>query len=358
MSDDIIDRLRARVTHPVFNRAFVPVQADDDTLHVRAGPFSGPVYTITDTDGDGDLTKLPSLLDGHNDIDEIVREFSPDQRTDVIETLFQFVEHGIVYDASRDESDRSWPYLSLTDSFGTQNRQLLESTELLVISVGSIGSYIAQDVLDMGVGSIRFATPLGDTPVPTGVDDRFRLTDRTIEAEIRDADILVYATDDSYPRLTRKVNELTNDESTPWMLAQVLGFDGLVGPTIFPGESACYECLVKRMAPNVQRWSAYQEFRRTVEEDNSLSTITLSPLSRLVAGFAALDLVHLLAYGQAFTVEKAISVSALDISVEVNNVLKYPRCDVCGKKTGDDVARFIDQTDLSAIRSRQDGGKR
>lgn len=348
VAEDRHERLRERLAYPVVNPAFVPAMVDPNTLHVRAGPWTGPALTVEESDEENALADLVSMLDGGTHLDEILTAFDEDDHPAILGLFERMMRKNVLYDAGERDSARGWPQLVLAPEFRTANWEALESAEVLVVNAGRIGPGMAEDLLATGVGTVRFAQPVesaaADVSHLDGAANFAAVED--VEAAIEESRHVVLAADREYSHLGRAVNERAHETGTPWMLVQRRGLDGLVGPTIFPGETGCYECLESRIEANLPADDGYRTFRAALDDDESLATVGLPSYARMLAGYATVDLLHLLGYGRSFTAGRTLAVSFLDLSVEVNDVLKLPRCRVCGKTAGDDVKRFVTVEDV------------
>lgn len=342
---------------PTLNPSVVPVSVDDDVVHVRAGPWTGPVLTLRASD-DGEVERLFGLLDGTNDLDSILDAFDPDDREAVLSVLEKMRRRNLVYDGAAVDGERGLPQLLLSPGFEEDERARLGDREALVVSAGDVGRQIASDLLDAGVGTIRFAQPLPEAAVDApGLDasDRVRRVESgDLTDAVERADALVYAADREYPALGEEVNRTAHAADTPWLLAQVRGLDGLVGPTVFPGETGCLHCLERRIESGVDA-DRYGGFRRALDAAPDATPTGLACYDRLVAGYAAVDFLHLLAFGRSFTAGRAVTVSFADLSVSVEDVLRLPRCPVCGRSRGEDRARFVGVEDLADAVDAGDG---
>lgn len=359
MSDDVVERVTENHEYPDFNPAFVPVRVDDDTLHIRAGPWSGPIFTIRDVEHDRELTRLVDLLDGQTHVEDVLAAFDEDQRPEVARVLEGLYDQDVLFDRGERADDRSWPYMELKHSFHDKNRERLEAKDLLVVDAGGMGTMVAEDLLEMGVGEVQYLAPDDDSP-PVGTladHDRFRTVDADLETAVAAANFAVYTADDANTSLLDDLNRTAFEHDVPWVPAQIQGFDAIVGPAIYPGETPCYECFRDRKQSNVQNVEGYRAYERGLDERDDLSTLTTPAVERLVAGYLALDLTHLLAYGTGFTAGRVFTVDTLEMEMEANDVLKMPRCDVCGTSQGADYQRFITMDDVVEASDRMsDGG--
>ena len=345
------------LVRPILNPAFVAVASGPNTLQIRAGPWSGRVMTIREDDEDEALEELFGKLDGEHTIEEILAPYDDEDREAILGLFGQLREKNIVYDAADWNGEVGRPQLQVTSRFTGKTADRLEESSVLVAGVGELGPQIAADLVRSGVGSVTF-TSLADGGAED--DDPLGLLDGLADEEalelldgdgdvveaLEEVDAAMLATDEDRPEIAAAFNEFAHEAGTPWMLAQVRGFDGLVGPVVFPGETACYRCLERRIESNASDPKAYAAYRDGIADEPTMASVGLPSFARTVAGYATVDLLYLLAYGQAFTVGRTVVLNFLDLSTEVNEVLKVPRCKVCGTSPGEDVKRFVTLDDL------------
>ncbi|ELZ10814.1 hypothetical protein C479_08383 [Halovivax asiaticus JCM 14624] len=359
MTDDsndteTIEQVREELERPVFNPQLVPVMLDDNTIHVRAGPWSGPIYTISDIDEDDDIGALFDLIDGETHIDEIFAAFEADQRSEVADVLYALADSNAIYDADAVDGPM-YSHLVLKSRFRERERRRLEEQSILIVDDSRMGAHVAEDVLAMGVAAVGYAGLDGQQlPAAGSDDDRLTaVTEDELPGAVDDADFVAYLADGP-SKTIRDVNEYAIETGTPWIVGQIRGFDGIVGPAMFPGETACYECFHRRMLSNVSNIGGYETFE-TEREDSDVATASLPMFSRTVAGHLSLDLLHLLAFGVGYTAGRVLTINSLNLAMEVNEVLKLPRCGACGRDPSPDVSRFITLDDM-VLGSRQSAG--
>jgi bacteriocin biosynthesis cyclodehydratase domain-containing protein len=350
------DRRPSALERPVLNPAFVAVQSAEDEVSIRAGPWSAPITTVRETEEGESIESLFEMLDGEHELEAILQRYDDDDRQAIRALLGGLRERNVVFDAAAVEGDIVRPQLAVASRFDGAEDSRIDGASALVVGVGELGVQVADDLVRSGVGSVRLVRPVaGETPSepdPTGVLDRLRddatfvETTDDLRSELDRADAAILASDTDRPAVVSTFNEFAAAAGTPWMLAQVRGFDGLVGPVVFPGETACYRCLERRIGANLSDGGAYASYRDGIASDASQTSVGLPSFARAVAGLATVDFLYLLAYGQAFTVGRTMTVDFLTLSTEVNEVLKAPRCDVCGKTTGEDVKRHVSVDDL------------
>lgn len=354
VSDSHVD-VERRLTYPQLNPAFVVVRVDQQTLHIRAGPWTGPAVTITEVEADGDKAEqLFELFDGDTHVRDVLDKF-PDDEAAIVSLMDRLADRNVLYDASEVSGNYGTPQFLPTPRFRDKQRQQLSETRALVVSTGRIGRQVASDLAESGVGVVSYARPLSDdTSNWTRLEQEEALQPvaaSRLESAVERADTFLYAADREYPAVGEELSRLAHETKTPWMLAQRRGFDGLVGPTIFPGETGCYRCLERRLLASLDD-EMYAPFRQSLDDTNR-KPVGLPSYARTIAGYATTDFLNLLAYGQSFTTGRLLAVDFFDLSVTVNDVLRLPRCPVCGKDPGADRSRFLSTEDLVAATRAQ-----
>lgn len=348
-----MERLREELPYPQFNPSCVPVQIDDNTFHVRGGPWSGPILTIRDRDGDGVLTTLVDLIDGETPVEDIVASFKGERQPEVVEALVSLRKNDAIHDASAYEADAHYNHTAMRpfevdDADRDRSRGLGgKSASVLVITDDTLGTAIAEDLFEAGTSDLTVHPLESDvaTDLPAGVD---RHPSESIDDAVSAADFVVLATGTERPAIAEELNRVAHSTRTPWTSVYAVGYDGLVGPTIFPGETACYQCLTHRVNSNVARPEFYESYREGLASDAPGSGPEPShpAFRRTLAGIATLDIEHVLEYGAGFTAGRLVTMSAVDLSLSADRVLKVPRCDVCGKSAGEETSPLVTLGDL------------
>jgi bacteriocin biosynthesis cyclodehydratase domain-containing protein len=340
--------------YPVFNPAVVPVTIDRDTVHIRAGPWAEPVFTISDEDGDGQVADLVSLLDGHTPVEEILDAFEPADRPEVASVVEQLHEKNIVYDRPEDKAEELWPHLALDRRFDseTEDHLPLDQQRVAVVNESCAGLDLVADLLEFGVGGLEYLRPVSPSDDdPRLMDDRITVIDGSaMRGAVERADFVVYLADRAYPGRLHELNEIAYETTTPWIPTQILGFNGIVGPAIFPEETACYECFEQRLLSNVPRFDGMKTYADALDRNEDWQPYVLRPFVRTVVGYMTLDLIHLLTARVGYTAGRAFVLNSKDMSIDSNDVLALPHCSVCGRDPTETFQRFTTPGDLIELR--------
>jgi bacteriocin biosynthesis cyclodehydratase domain-containing protein len=158
-----------------------------------------------------------------------------------------------------------------------------------------------------------------------------RLDVKGIGAAVGAADLIVLALDRPNPRLAHLVNRVCLRARTPWILATIDGNRGLAGPLFVPPHTACYSdyrALVESTTPSAAMIRRYERWTRA--NARPLLFVGLPAYADIVAGFTSLAVVHFLARGRSFATGRQLAVDFENMRIDVEDVLKLPRCPVCG----------------------------
>jgi bacteriocin biosynthesis cyclodehydratase domain-containing protein len=329
-----IERLERDVPRPKIHPSFTPVEVTPDEVQFRVGPWSGPVYTIQDDNGDGEVRRLVRSLDGSTPVREIADRFEGETREQAISILAALTEKGVLAAGCDDsngsnEPDATASYGAVRASLSDDDFDAARKKDVAVVGGGTTVDLVRENLRGMGID-----------PVTVAPDERVVLGEA-----VERADLLVCATDQPRPDLLADLNRRAHDEETTWLVGQIHGLDGFVGPTVVPGETACYECFRERVLANVSfRTDAYRH-----EYPANATPTGLPALAQIVAGYLTLDAFHLLVGNAGFTTGSVLHFDFFDFGVESNEVLKLPRCETCGRDR-DSPQRFVTVERLVAER--------
>lgn len=316
-------------TYPRVSPVFVPVIVSPNKVEFRSGPWSGPAFEIVDDEAENTIERLVELLDGTNHKDEILQSFDEADRDEIAQVLLALQEKSILRDTDSPVDD--WRanlsgYLSVTDAAEADVESILMST-VSVIGSGTVGQTVARDLADSGIEDLRLWS-LDQQPLDEITSDAplTAFDETTLEETVEQSDFVVLTTDRPYPVIASRLNELAHEQNTPWTMGVVNGMDGQVGPTVYPGETACYECFTARRDALVDSGIEYSQIEQSDRYPSGLHVA----FGRVVAGLTTLDVLKQLSSGFGMTTGSVVNVDFFDFEVQSDEVLRMPRCDVCG----------------------------
>jgi bacteriocin biosynthesis cyclodehydratase domain-containing protein len=319
-------------SYPRINPAFTTVVDSDDEVTFRAGPWNGLVFDIEDEDRDGHLAAFVAALDGTTHVEDVLDSFAPEVRDDLLGVLAALQEKSIVRDAGEEideERARLGGHLSIGDT-NPDGHERLAVAELTVVGAGAAGRTFVRALLDSGVGKIDYVDLSADSDDWNWAleDERFsRHAAPDLRALVTESTFAAMAVDRPYPAIATALNEAAHETGTPWSVGVVNGVDGQVGPTVYPGETACYDCFRQRAA--AATGAAYTRFEKSAGPEQA----GMPAFATVVSGLLAADVVEQLSGGFGVTTGSIVNFDFDDFAVQADEVLRLPHCETCGQDT-------------------------
>jgi bacteriocin biosynthesis cyclodehydratase domain-containing protein len=172
---------------------------------------------------------------------------------------------------------------------------------------------------------------------------------------IRDHDWVIAAQDCFEPEELAALNDTALRLQLPWSLVCFDGYEGWVGPTFIPSQTACFSCFRRRLLA-----SAAEPKHIFLEPDVKVRRVP-SPWATgpetaawisLITSLFALELVRVMEEGGGFTLNHILVVHRLTLTFQREAVLRLPRCPDCSpRRDGPNVNVFS-----HLLGTRQTGG--
>ena len=315
------------------------------------------------------LEQVVPLLDGSRTLAG-VREaasgtFAPDELDRALGTL---ARQGLLEAADQDDP-RYAPqrnFFRELDAEPAQAQRRLAQSTVAIVGMGGAGTAAALALAAAGVGTIRCVDPavvvvtdaslapvLGASrsgqsraataaaavaAVGSGVravaNDEGLASDEEVLAAIADADFVIACADALAPATLYRVNRACLQAEIPWTPCAVSGFEGLLGPTVQPGESACYVCAQLRGAacdPSPEDALSREAFLDERRRDDSPTRESLAAAAGAIGNLAALEAIHTLAAAIVPPAkEQLVAIDLLTLTSSRHRVLRVPTCPACG----------------------------
>jgi bacteriocin biosynthesis cyclodehydratase domain-containing protein len=333
------------------------VPISDNEVLVQFGSRSYPSQLLRDTDLTGVLGRIVSRLELQPaTVQELVEQVAPEHRDEAKRVIENLRDQGILTEVGASAVDQ---YLAYTFTGETR----LAEASVSLVGAGPLGARIAEGLLQHGVGRVRLLdgrdaddvwrmlVPLGGeqaSPVRGAASellrerlDRFGYSgveridagfdDRGAAQATTASDLTVMALEQPDIRMSHLVNRCSLREGRPWLHVTLDGNIGVVGPLFVPGTTACYsdfQALLEAAVPSSAMARRYR--RHAVERGVSTFSPGLPAHAEILAGFASLALVHFMLRGSSFALGRALSINFDRMMIDVEDVLKLPRCPVCG----------------------------
>jgi bacteriocin biosynthesis cyclodehydratase domain-containing protein len=333
------------------------VLISDNELLVQFGTRSRPSELLRDTDLKGILGRIVTrLLHGPASRSELLSDLPAGDYADARSLIDDLIQRGILTDVRRSCVEQ---YLRYTFS----GESTLADRRVSLIGTGPLGARLAHSLLQHGLGRISLLDdrkadrlwytflPLGpesscDVGKPTHVVLRDRLLaaghagvesidgqlDASgLEAAVVRSHFIVVASEQPHLRLAHMVNRLCIRDRKPWMLVTIDGNLGLVGPLFLPVHTACYNDYRALADAAVPSPEMARKHRQHILRRGAGSFFPgLPAYAEIVAGHASLAIVHFLVREASFALGRVLIIDFDRMLIDVEDVLKLPRCPVCG----------------------------
>jgi bacteriocin biosynthesis cyclodehydratase domain-containing protein len=333
-----------------------------DEVLIQYGSRSSPSELLRDTHLESTLGLFFARVSREPiTLGALLAGFPAEHRASIEILAFDLLQRGILTDV------RSSPVEQYLGFMFTGESDLAEKS-VSIVGTGPIGARVSHSLLQHGVGRLtlldnrepdefwREALPLGlATPEPakkfedttsavlcsylleaghTGVQYLSESLDALgVESAVSASDLTILALEQPDIRLSYLVNRCSMKTGKPWLLAIIDGNNGAIGPLFLPPETACYNdyrVLSEAASSNTLIDRRYRE--HVLERGAGSYFPGLPAYADLVSAYASLAAVHFLLRGASFALGRAVSFDFDRMLLDVEDVLKLPRCPLCGSQ--------------------------
>jgi len=161
---------------------------------------------------------------------------------------------------------------------------------------------------------------------------RIYLNDKKICEKIT---LIVVCLDAFDPSFCEEVNEFAVTTEKPCLFLRKNGVaSGIVGPLVVPFLTACFKCLDLRIKANLDFYDEYIAYENYLRKKRvNKDTPCLKSLDKVLANLAIMEIIkYITGFESPTTFSRYLIVNQIDFSFETHDVLKLPRCPVCGIK--------------------------
>jgi bacteriocin biosynthesis cyclodehydratase domain-containing protein len=299
-----------------------------DDVQFRTGSLSGPVCMVSDPRRRGLLGPVIHRL---LDADEMRRRPWNEAEVELLdECLPELAEAGVI------ETDE--PLRASGGGFQTNPsilRKPLVEARIAVLGHGILGQAVASLITAMPSGPVTTiaSTSVAGSPRAGWVLERPRDEAQWAEA-IAGHDWVVAAQDCFEPEELAALNKAALQISVPWSLVCFDGYEGWIGPTFVPGQTACFSCFRRRLfAGSGETKHVFTDPAVKVHRLPSPSSAgpETSAWVSLISSIFALELLAA-TQSRSFTFNQMLIVHRLNLTFQREAVLRLPRCPDCSSR--------------------------
>jgi bacteriocin biosynthesis cyclodehydratase domain-containing protein len=146
------------------------------------------------------------------------------------------------------------------------------------------------------------------------------------------ANVVLGCLDRGHASLTYKLNRASLAAGIPCCYGEVSAFEGVIGPTVIPQESACYLCYQMRLvacADDPQDAFSALQYNDRRGADDSARRENLPFCTGMVGNMMALEAFKALVGGRSSTVGGIIAFDFTRARASRHTVLRKPWCPAC-----------------------------
>lgn len=355
MADDRTGLSPDTVLCPAEGLSFVLVSENE--LLVQFGTRSRPSELFRDGDVTGVIGKVfGELLRGPSPVGRLVGSVAESQRADASKLLELLVGQGLVSDVAHDPVQQYLHYTFEGDCAVSGRR-------VAIVGAGPIGALLAHNLLELGVSGMSLtdsrltdrqwhrSIPSAASRAREGEPAQAVLADSlrqagypnaqwlpwadgaAVEQAAAECDLLILAVEQPDIHLAHAINRACVRARRPWLMVMIDGNLGLVGPQFQPPDTACYndfQALARAAAPG---GGMARTHRRHLLDNRPTAFLTGLPgYAQIMAGHASVAAAHFLVRGTSHLLGRVMVVDFDGMRIDVEDVLKLPRCPVCAER--------------------------
>jgi thiazole/oxazole-forming peptide maturase SagC family component len=312
------------------------VTHDQNVVELRRGVWNPVSITLSDQSGSGKLARALELLSGELALEDVARKagMSSAEAGDLVSYLSR---HNLLETAPASAYDALLDLVRGTladfDSGPKFSRMLMLGDPDLAASVATHVDDIRRG-LSCDMVSRADIARLTDRDLTLSEDPlAFREEMRRYE-DWRGA-MLLWADWTINPILLRNLNRVCLHHRVTWLPAVTDGPLLMIGPTITPHSSACYECFESRVLLNMRENDSYLRYKKAVANHTvRFGTPAVgAPFRALLSSLTAIEVANLIVTGSNFTAGRALSIYLPALGFSFNEVLRVPGCAACSPVT-------------------------
>ncbi len=277
-------------------------------------------------------TRVLPLLDGAHSASDIAKVVGLAD-AGALDELLEGLRHAGVLLHGRDQNTAASQFLDYAEMLGLDRDLIatrLKELRVAVIGDGALGRAMAAQLkaLELGRADLVSTGHGRDTPVDLSEDALIEVA--------RDVDYLISTVGDTFPAIDHRVNRAVHETRTAAFFAHVGLTKSVVGPMVFPSETACFTCWRMRAAAcadDFEQHMTFEENAAACEHPTRTPASAIDFLAQTVCGTAVTELLKsALAVGEVSAVDAILENEPFKAGWTRHILLRRPDCPDCSKK--------------------------
>ncbi len=297
------------------------INLGDDQLQFRGSKFT---FSLLHPLFIGAFFKIQPLLNGTHSVGEIASSGGEAFLPTTIDFLLRMLRaNGILQEAhpfllspETNPKKRSTLFLSHILQDAGHSLEILSNIRLGLMGQGSLADDINLSLSSMGIENIYPSNP------------------ESMAKDLKNEGIELFLACQESPGFSffEEVNKKCLETGVRWMHIAQQGSKTVLGPTIVPFQSACFECYSTRidaLIPDLNSQLAFKE----IHNQTPLGEGYFPPMGQVVAGQVAMEVARIfLGYSPPITFGRFYEFDAAHMAPNSHSVLRFPRCPACYQK--------------------------
>jgi bacteriocin biosynthesis cyclodehydratase domain-containing protein len=300
------------------------VPLGDDRVQLRAADFA---LTLSEPLLSKAFVHVAPHLDGKRSVQEICEAAAPAYLSGTVEFLLKMLRRGGALHegmpfagldpVSRAKFDGA---LRLFAHFGGNPEQILARLRESVVVVGGVDAFSRRLVASLEASGIGTVHAVSAEELGSGAG---------LSAEHR-VDLVVAVAGSAGTPFFSAVNAANSRSGRRWLRVALEGRFGVLGPTVVPGQTACFACYLRRRSTH-DVIEQVERFREQVTPGGEPHEGSLDALTEVLTGQATLEAARLLGgFAPPATIARFYMFQAGTPAVAGHDLLRVPRCTSCG----------------------------
>lgn len=303
------------------------------------------------------LPKLMPLLDGKNEVSELIEKLAPEASAgDVADLLKNLFTRGAIADAEEVRMENAVDRknqlffgrrLGVTRNNGCASEVLekLARSPIVVIADGLLGSSVLDLLIRSGFRNLAVAALRTDASAQelfSGFPEEIQIdyidgsedaVEGFMQSRINSAELVVAALRSVPQSVFASINELCVQAQVQWLRAHDNGSNIEVGPYVNPHDSPCFECMLVRQISGGDYAVEEELFQNFLEEQSSVHQLSGESigLATQAAAYLAQESVRIVSAIEKPCLDGGVVTFHSDGNIEQNWFIRVPRCAVCAR---------------------------
>lgn len=269
-------------------------------------------------------SEIMPRLDGARSVKEIAQVVGLRDVSALTDLLFDLKSAGVLLDGLQGETSSS-AFLDYVEILGVDRAEAqtrLQDLRVAVIGQGELGQLIHNQLDALPIGKVHQSTT--------------DLSQSAIAKLAQSHEYLISTIGDGFAAVDYRVNRAVHETGASALFCRVGLTKSVVGPLVFPSETACFTCWKMRTTACAEDFAEQMDFdeaaaKRDVPAPYPPSNIGY--LAQITAGTAVSELLKsALALGQPLSADKVLEFEPFKAGWSEHSLIRRPDCPVCSKK--------------------------